>query len=188
MALIVAGAGASEITPPAGVNPAGYSHREGPSEGVHDELLCRALLLEDGPTRLGLVALDLLGIDFEVDAVIREAARAARVPPDHVLINCRHTHAGPATTKLEGLGVSDKEYVASLPERAAGTLVDATGRLGPASLRYAEAPARVGVNRRTRVRPGDRDGVAVLADARFGLLQPMHVSRSDEGGLRHGGP
>ena len=156
MTQIKAGASRSAITPPVGVSLAGYSYRQGPSSRVHDDLWCSALVLEDDRTRLALVALDLLETDFEVDAALRESvANSTDIAPDHILINCSHTHAGPAITKLTGLGRKNNDYVSSLPERVAQTAATAAARLAPAALRYGEAPVHVGINRRERMPGGE---------------------------------
>ncbi|MGI9240197.1 MAG: hypothetical protein ACR2RV_05320, partial [Verrucomicrobiales bacterium] len=47
------------ITPPEGIPMAGYYHKR-ESTGVHDDLLSRALILEQGDTRVALVSLDLV--------------------------------------------------------------------------------------------------------------------------------
>ena len=76
MARMQAGASQATITPPVGVDLAGYAHREGPSVGLHDDLWCRALVLDDGDARLALIALDLLSADFELDGLLRAAVDA----------------------------------------------------------------------------------------------------------------
>ncbi len=146
-------AGASEaiITPPVGVDLSGYADRPGPAEAIHDDLHCRALLLDDGRARLALLALDLLGVDFPLDRAIRDAvAEAGGLPTQHVLVNCSHTHAGPATSRLVGMGSADEAYLATLPARAAEAVARALAQLAPVRLSYAEGPAKAGINRRQR--------------------------------------
>lgn len=149
MTRIHAGASRSKITPPVGVDLAGYAYRKGASTGVHDDLWCSVLVLDDGRTRLALAALDLLETDFEADAMLRQAAAgSAGAAPEHVLINCSHTHAGPSVAGLEGLGAKNTEYIEFLKARVAETAVTAASRLKPAALRHGAAPVRVGINRR----------------------------------------
>ncbi len=162
-----ASAGRSKITPLAGVDLAGYAHREGSSVGLHDDLWYRALVLDDGNIRLVLIALDLLSIDFELDGLLRAAvAEAAQTDLDHVLINCSHTHAGPAITARQSLGERNRDYVASLPNQVAKTAAEAARRLAPCSLRHGEAPIRVGINRR-ETRP---DGEVVIGRNPEGIV------------------
>src|SRR5262245_52064388 len=54
-----AGAAAVVITPPAGTPMAGYYY-ERASDGVHDDLFAKALVLEQGKTKAALVSLDLI--------------------------------------------------------------------------------------------------------------------------------
>lgn len=145
-----------KITPPVGVDLSGYAFREGPSEGVHDDLWCRALVLDDGTTRLALMALDLLGLDFPLDAALREAvAQAAGTAPEHILLNCSHTHAGPSVARrLAGLGEPNESYIAGLPGLAAEAAAAAASGLGPVALAWGEAPLRAGINRRERTGDG----------------------------------
>ncbi|UCC69234.1 MAG: neutral/alkaline non-lysosomal ceramidase N-terminal domain-containing protein [Armatimonadota bacterium] len=156
MSKLRAGAARVKITPLPGVDLSGYAFREGPSEGVHDDLWCRALILDDEISRLALVALDLLGVDFPLDAAIRKAvAQVADLPPDHVLVNCSHTHAGPAVSpRLTGLGLPNESYVHDLPDLASDAAAVAASKLAPATLSYGEAPLRVGINRRERTEDG----------------------------------
>jgi len=156
MTQIKVGASRSTITPPVGVDLAGYARRQGPSTDVRDDLWCAALVLDDGRTRLALIALDLLETDFEVDAMLREAVAASTdTDRDHILINCSHTHAGPGAAKLGRLGRRNMDYVNTLPERVAQTAATAAARLTPAALRYGEAPVRVGINRRETIPDGE---------------------------------
>jgi neutral ceramidase len=144
-----AGAGEVCITPPVGVDLSGFGFREGPSEGVHDDLFCRVLVLDDGEERVILAGMDLLRLKPELETAMCEAvASAVRCTPEAVLLNCSHTHAGPDTGGLEALGRPHEEYVVSLPERAAVAASMAMGELEPAMLRYGEAPLRIAVDRR----------------------------------------
>ncbi|MDB5077913.1 MAG: hypothetical protein JWO42_4092, partial [Chloroflexi bacterium] len=69
MAELRAGATAVCVTPPIGVDLAGYSGRQSGSTGVHDDLYGKALVLDDGQTTLALVTVDLLQLD---DAAVQE--------------------------------------------------------------------------------------------------------------------
>ena len=60
-----AGAAQVIITPPDGVNLAGYYNFRG-SDGVLDDIHSRALVMDDGKTRAALVTLDLIGTPREM--------------------------------------------------------------------------------------------------------------------------
>src|SRR5687768_5233122 len=94
-----AGASAVKITPSLGrtVYIAGYD-RNRVAEAVHDDLWARALVLDDGFTRVAVVVCDLIGLSNSRVRRIRRGIRGA--PGDNVLIACTHVHSGPDTLGL----------------------------------------------------------------------------------------
>ncbi len=121
---------------------AGFQNRR-PAQGVHDELWARAMVLDDGHTRLALVALDAIGFGHdEVIRVRRLLPAAAGV--DYVIVTSTHTHEAPDLLGLWGAseykrGV-DPAYMAWVREQAALAVEDAVAALRPAALRFAEEP------------------------------------------------
>ena len=110
-----AGFGKAELTPPMGVELAGYGYYLGrKAESVRDPLYARALMLEDGDTRSLVVSCDLLGLSREVCGEIFAHARALGVPPEHFILVSIHTHTGPAVKYHEGCGYPDPAYVAAV--------------------------------------------------------------------------
>jgi predicted neutral ceramidase superfamily lipid hydrolase len=90
-----AGAAAVVITPPNGVNMAGYYNFRG-CDGVLDDIHARALVLDDGTTRAALVTLDLIGTPRElVEAVRTEVQTSGAVPGANVMLSATHAHTGP---------------------------------------------------------------------------------------------
>jgi hypothetical protein len=158
MSALRVGIGERNITPPIGVDLSGFAHREGPSEAIHDDLWCRAVVLDDGATRLGIVALDLLELDFELDAAVRRAvSEATAIDPDHLLLNCSHTHAGPATGAPEGTGYRNQGYISRLPAEVAAAVSRAEKALSAARLSYGESELQIGIDRRERQPDGSID-------------------------------
>lgn len=51
-----------EITPPVGIELAGYIARDGVATSVHDPLYARALVIADGAARAALITCDTLGL------------------------------------------------------------------------------------------------------------------------------
>src|SRR5438093_515067 len=96
-----AGAAELTITPPLGVALTGYGNRPGPAQDVAGPLSARALALADGKRVVALLSLDLLGLDPDLVDHIRDgAASGCGIESQDLLINCSHTHAGPATQNL----------------------------------------------------------------------------------------
>lgn len=120
------------ITPPVGTPMEGYSARQGVSQGVHDDLFARALVIDDGATRAAIVGCDVLGVDRRLVAAARaKAADAGAVPADHIMIGATHTHAGPA-----GLRFDVDEALCEMTARlVAGAVVAAARELRPAVLK-----------------------------------------------------
>lgn len=95
-----AGAAEVDITPPLGIELAGY-RRPRKAEGVHDPLMAKALVLDDGFIQLAIVACDLLCIDEEqVKAVRKLIEDRCDIPAQHAMITATHTHTGPVTTQV----------------------------------------------------------------------------------------
>lgn len=106
MSRILAGVAKVDITPsPVGTPLDGYAARKdgvGPSEGVHDRLHARALVLSDGREKIAIVAADLIGVDLELTKSIRESVEGeAGIVGKNVLIAASHTHSGPAFGVLD---------------------------------------------------------------------------------------
>lgn len=125
-ASLKAGAAAVIITPPAGFPMAGYYHPRG-AEGTLDDLYAKALVLDDGATRVALVTLDLISTTRSGTGQARaEITRQTGIPGDHVMISATHAHTGP-----------------ELAERGSRSLV-ASGTINPVTVTYSEdLPGRI---------------------------------------------
>ena len=110
-----AGWGREELTPPLGVELAGYGYYLGRcAESVRDPLYARALMLEDGGTRALVISCDLLGLSRAVCEDVFAHAENAGIPRERVLIVSIHTHTGPAIKYHEGCGYVCEEYVTTV--------------------------------------------------------------------------
>jgi hypothetical protein len=134
-----AGFGASEITPPPGVDLTGYGfYRDRRLERVLDPLYARCLLLDDGTARLAIVSCDLVGLTIPfADDVRRRIAAACGMEVEQVMLACTHTHSGPATADLLGIGVVDGAYMARLPGLIVEACEAAVADLAPAEVGWA---------------------------------------------------
>jgi neutral ceramidase len=100
--MLQAGAAQVNITPYLGCPMAGYSARDRGSESVHDELFCKALVLESGGTEVALVTSDLIGIGAELaEEVRRLVSGSVGIPANRVWICGSHTHFGPEVRKKQ---------------------------------------------------------------------------------------
>lgn len=132
-----AGASAVKITPSLGrtVYIAGYD-RNRVAEAVHDDLWARALVLDDGVTRMAVVVCDLIGLSNWRVRRIRRSIRG--VPGENVLIACTHVHSGPDTLGLWGKELLssgiDPLYMERLEHRVSAAVDAAVRDLRPISL------------------------------------------------------
>src|SRR6185437_16965194 len=98
--MLTAGSAAIDITPPVGTHLAGQ-FQDRIAESIHDPLYARALVLDDGTTRLAVVACDLLALKRTTVARARELAAAQTgIPAGHIMVTASHTHTGPPTTDI----------------------------------------------------------------------------------------
>ena len=153
------GTGRREITPPLEVGILMSSGRRqwAPFEGVRSPLHARALVIQQGATRVGIVSLDLLGLAGEAvggfESFKRRIADRGRhgLVPDQIVLNSTHTHSGPESISLSDLQQTEpfQRWIDLLATRIAESLSDAAGSLRPCRLRAgAIASKGLAVNRR----------------------------------------
>jgi len=146
---LFAGVARRIITPPKGVYQIGYGDRTKGNIGVHDDLTATALVLEDGSTRIAIVALDILTInEFIVDRI------RARLAPTEVLLCCSHTHSGPIAYADEKSSRLNRAYIDSLVDNIAEAIKEAQANLKPAHIEFSCGGGNVGINRRERMPDG----------------------------------
>jgi hypothetical protein len=156
----LAGFAKVSITPPLGIELAGYGvYLARRATEVHDDLFARALALEDDAgERVLLLSLDLLGLTWELNqAIPAQAAAAAGLDVERVLVSCTHTHSGPTTSSLEGWGQMEPSYVQSIPSRCAEAAAAAIAALHPVRIGAAQGIVQaLGFNRVRTDGPIDR--------------------------------
>jgi hypothetical protein len=168
MTSLRAGLARTVITPPRGSYLIGYADRYLGASRVHDDLTATALALDDGSTRLTIVALDMLCLHEDVVARIRERC------PGEVLIACSHTHAGPIAFADRRSGRRRRRLIDGLVRKVVEAIAEAGRSLAPAELRFAVGKAHIAVNRRERKSDGTIEiGVNPegVVDPELGVLQ-----------------
>jgi hypothetical protein len=165
---LAAGYGERTINPPLGVDLAGYGfYLDRKAESILDDLKCRAVHLRSGAAALTLVSCDLIGFTLEDADSIRDAIAAAHgLSREAVLLAATHTHSGPATQPMLGLGEVDAAYMGRLRALILEAAAEAAASARPAEFAYAlEAIEPIGYNRRKK----DFSGVDAVLKA--GLLR-----------------
>ncbi len=140
------------ITPPLGLDLCGYGfYLDRKAETVLDDLKVRALFLSDGSASLMMISCDLIGLPIEYCDRLRSGiAQTIGLPVERVLIACTHTHSGPATQSMAGLGEVSPAYMESLAKNISSAAEEAAASPKRARLRTVfEAIEPIGYNRRT---------------------------------------
>jgi neutral ceramidase len=90
-----------DITPPIGAWLSGYGSRNKPSEGVLDPLYAKALVLDDGQSKIAIVSADLLWIPLKMTNEIRQQVQEKiGISQQNVMICGTHTHFAPKIDRI----------------------------------------------------------------------------------------
>lgn len=154
-AALRAGAAAVDITPqefPLNM-PGGFSANM--AQSAHDPLYARALVLDDGTTRLAVVVVDNIGVAPEVlDEAKAGASKETGIATDRMLICSTHTHSAPSSNTKEGSSPA-AAYRKLLVKGLADSIIQAHAALRPAAVGAAAHPLPEEVfNRRWYLKPG----------------------------------
>lgn len=156
------GTGTVAINPPLGIGLAGYYHERG-NEGVLDDLLVKAIVLDDGATRAAIVVCDLITMPKWIVAEARQLVEARTgIPGAHVTIAGTHTHTAPVILRELSRDATDgggksivREYSRSLPEHIAQAVAAANDKRQPVRLATGRGQeAQLAHNRRYWMRDG----------------------------------
>jgi hypothetical protein len=159
MSTLAAGVARTTINPPLGTYLIGYGDRIKGCNAIHDDLTATALVLDDGPTRLALVALDMLCLNEHVVARIRDGIAERGGPAaDHVMICCSHTHAAPIAYAGRWSRPSQRRFIDPLVEKVVDLVLEAEQARRAVSLSHGLGEADIAVNRREV----DSDGNVIL--------------------------
>jgi hypothetical protein len=146
-----AGVAREIISPPQGIYLTGYGDRTKGNTGIHDDLTATAMVLDDGRTRLALVACDLLCLnEIIVDRVRDQVGKGTSV-----ILCCSHTHAGPIAYADRRSGRARFAYINALVAKIAQAVDRAGAALAPVELAWGQAEASIAINRRERQPDGN---------------------------------
>jgi hypothetical protein len=124
------------ITPLEGTPLAGYYAPRG-ARDVLDHLHSKALVLEQGDTKVALVVCDLISLPpHTVGEARRLIEKQTGIPGNHVMLSATHTHTGPALLRESALddlvGATNdlgRRYTEMLPELIARSVGEANQKL-----------------------------------------------------------
>ncbi len=123
---------------------AGFSQHRA-ATAIHDDLWAIACVIDDGHTRLGVVALDAIGF-FHDDVISARRKIDPHSKLDYTIICSTHSHSTPDLMGLWGpdyahTGVNEA-YRAQVIAAAAQVLDDAVAALQPARVSFQEIPLK----------------------------------------------
>ena len=145
---------------------------------VHTPLFAKAIVLDDGQTRLAIVVVDSCAMPRSlIDEAKAMAAKGTGIATENMLISATHTHSAPAV--LGGLGTDvDPEYPQFLTVRLAEAIERAAKNLEPARVGAAVGNAapytavRRWIRRPDRVRDDPFGNPTVRANMHPGYQSP----------------
>lgn len=154
------------------------------ASAVRDPLHARALVLDDGSTRLAIVVVDSCMMPRElIDRAKTLAHERVGIPTDRILVSATHTHSAPASMGALGCAV-DETYADELPPRIAESIVQAVGKLTPARIGWGSVVDDAHTHNRRWIRRPDRlmndpfGRASVRAHMHPGYLSPDVVGPS----------
>ncbi len=114
------------------------SFSERAAEKAWDPLSARALVLDDGQTRLAIVIVDSCLIPRSLfDEVKQRASKATGIRTDHMLMAATHTHSAPASLDRLFAKASD-EYLEVLKQGIVEAVKQANANLEPAEIGWGQ--------------------------------------------------
>jgi neutral ceramidase len=146
-----AGYAKADITPSGPVWLGGYQLRSAPSDGIYpgEKLYVRALVFDDGSTRMAFVEADVIGARDH--GRLRESiSRETGIPVGNILLGDVHNHAAPSP------GQKNAEWTREYESAMLAAVKNAAAALTPVRIAAGQGVSHIGVNRRA-VLPADVD-------------------------------
>jgi putative membrane-bound dehydrogenase-like protein len=138
---------------------------EGRASTVQDSLWVRAIVLDDGATRLALTVVDTCMMQQSlIDQAKKLASEQCGIPVDHMLVSATHTHSAPSAMGCLGTR-QDEAYAAMLPGKIAEAIVAAHARLQPARIGWGSVDDWEHTHNRRWIRHLDRKVIDPFGDA-----------------------
>jgi hypothetical protein len=114
-----------------------------PATGKQGDLTARAVVFQQGETKVAIVQLDLLGFPSILCDRVRK--QVPRIPATNILIGSTHTHSAPdcyGFPSLDGKTSADFMYIDFVGNQAAAAINQAVDNLQPARLKIATGEAK----------------------------------------------
>ena len=160
MNTFIVGYGENIITPELPCGLSGYGiYLDRQARSVLDDLKIRAVFIKDEKNnKILLISFDLIGFSVDFSDELRKCISSKfEIPFSGILISCIHTHSGPPTVKLRGMGIIDPAYMESVKEKMEKAVEIAISESDEAGAKWAlEEIEPIGFNRvRGKLEPID---------------------------------
>ncbi len=110
------------INPQTQVYMAGYIQRQRKNNGILDDLMLVATLLEINHEKLLIINMDLSGTDEELTEVIKSTiSKIKPISPDNIVLTSGHTHSGPVINNRWNFPEFDLSYRIYLTQKILDT-------------------------------------------------------------------
>ena len=161
---LTAGIATSSITPDTKalhVPLGGYGERQNaPAQGVHDNILCKALILQRGDKKFALVTTDLLGIPRSLREVVLTRIPETGITSDNLMLTASHSHGATEMSAMnsrnvfnnKGIGIFDEKLLDFTAGKIAEAIIAANQSFQPVRV-GTDSVAVDGMNRNRRESP-----------------------------------
>lgn len=113
--------------------------------GEGDGLEARALVLDQGNTRVAIVTLDSIGFMYDDAMTLRQAVSDAGLDVDHVVVHSSHSHSAPDMMGIYGRQLTetgrDPEYAAEIVAGGLAAVQEAVSGLTEVTMTWGEVDA-----------------------------------------------
>jgi neutral ceramidase len=163
---LMAGEGRADITPPLGIELAGFHKAPGKERrisAIRQPSQVRALALSLGDTEVAICSLDVIAVDAAITARIQKSASAQTgIPPENIRVATTHTHSMPSFCRYRQWGAVPAEFMAAVERRTVEAICAARADRAPAELLLGKSAVPGGSHNRTVKRD------AAKTDQQFG--------------------
>ncbi len=137
---ILVGMAQTDITPPIGGLTTGYSSAK-PTDGVHDPITVRVVILKSASSTVAIVVCDLCVFNSQW---LHEEVKKLQI--DRLLLMNTHTHAGPSMSQ-DDFPSPDQPWRKTVEERTLAAIQQAQAEMFTGYFEAAESQVQLGYNR-----------------------------------------
>jgi hypothetical protein len=145
-----AGIAKTDITPTERLYMGGYdmTFRPGRSDGVYGSIYTRALVFDDGLSRIAFVEADVVSLpDDDYLPIRKEISAETGIPAENILLGCTHNHAAP----LAGEKNKASDWYQNFRKSLVTTVKDALADMEPVKMGGETGRSNIAINRRKRM-------------------------------------